>query len=115
MVFIAGGEEFARSSVLNSRILGARIPKCGGSLQGILISKAYGLPTKQQVAPKMTAQLNVVFTNGLEVAAPAMLRVQGLQELRCALPAQQVPASPVGIAAPIIRNRRPLFDVDKEP
>ena len=112
-IFVAGREEFARSAVLNASILGARVPKCGGSLDGTLIFKAYGLPTRQQVTPKMTARLNVVFTNGLELAAQATVRVQGIDGLLRVLPAQPVVAA-THVEAPAIRRRRPLFNVGKE-
>jgi hypothetical protein len=115
-VFIAGGEEFARSTALNSSIIGARLPKCGGSLDGVLLFKAYGLPTPRLVAPRMTAKLNIVFANGIEAAAPATLRVQAIEELLRVLPAQPVAAAPApGVAVPALRSRRPLFNAGKEP
>ncbi len=112
-IYIAGGEEFAATSVLNGRILGARLTRTGGSLDGTLIFRAYHLPPRQQLASTMLLSVNVLFTNGLEVSAPVKVRIQDIAQLRRMLPGSRV-APTAAIGAQPARPRRPLFDVDPD-
>jgi hypothetical protein len=80
-IFVAGGEEFPCSSVLNRDFAGARLHKRGGSIEGILIFRAYGRPSQEELSPTMPLKLRVYFASGLESVGSVQVRFDSWREL----------------------------------
>jgi hypothetical protein len=80
-IFVAGGEEFSRSSVLNQNLPGALLRKSGGSMEGIVIFRVYGRPSQQEVSPTMPLQLRVDYASGLQSVGSGKVRFDSWREL----------------------------------